>query len=177
VNENTRRALNITITHLKVQQQIVETAIAAILAVLGEGDMVPVERASPPAPRPRLPRVTGKVTPPSRKPTSGATHDAPTEAILGYLKAHGPSAPKQVREALKLSEAACKVALRQLQADKRIIGEGATTQRTYRAVTTKTVKAAHRSVSPALVATDDEYETVWDGASPQPLSSANGGRA
>lgn len=46
MRDNTRTALNIALTHLKVQHQEIETAIAAILAVLGEADMVPVERGT-----------------------------------------------------------------------------------------------------------------------------------
>lgn len=157
VRENTRKTLQFALTHLRVHQQEIETAIAAILAVLGEGDLVPA-------------RPVAKARPaPARSKT-------PTEAIFDYLEHHGPSQPKAIRAATKLGERECKLALQQLSADELIVGEGATSQRRYRLVTTKVrVKAARTSPPPPLVATDDEYETVWNGASPQPMSAANGG--
>lgn len=70
MRDNTRTALNIALTHLKVQHQEIETAIAAILAVLGEADMVPVERGttgtSPAKTRPATRRQARQVAPARR---------------------------------------------------------------------------------------------------------------
>ena len=52
MRENTRTTLNIALTHLQVQRQEIDTAIAALLAVLGEADMVPVSPTGPARPKP-----------------------------------------------------------------------------------------------------------------------------
>lgn len=184
MRENTRTALNIALTHLQVQRQEIDTAITAILAVLGEADMVPVSQTGPARPAPPLKgaKVTRKGTTATGKSAVAATKPPTTsrtlmlaDEIVGHLKHKGPLGPKAIRDDLELSARECKQALRELVADKRIVGEGATSQRRYRLAATKVVKAARTSSPPPLVATDDEYETVWNGASPQPLSAANGG--
>lgn len=193
MRENTQLALRAALTHLRVQQQEIETALAAVQAVLGEGDLVPVrdELHEATAPRPAararqvLPtrrqgrraekgtrrrataaRAASKRS--SRAAAKGAT-DAAT-AIVGYLTAHGPSQPKTIRTGLGLSARVCKVALEQLVTGKRIAGEGATISRRYHLVAPK--PSAPPSKPPDV---PEEYVTAWNGASRRPLTAANGG--
>ncbi len=81
MRENTRKTLQFALTHLRVQQQEIETAIAAILAVLGEGDLV--ERPAAPAPRPARARRTAPARR-SGKPAATTTSEeasAPTGRV------------------------------------------------------------------------------------------------
>lgn len=81
MNENTTMVLRGALTHLRVQLQEIETAIAAILAVLGEGDLV--ERPEAHAPRPARARRTAPARR-SGKPVASTTSEeasAPTGRV------------------------------------------------------------------------------------------------
>lgn len=83
MNENTTMVLRGALTHLRVQRQEIETAIAAILAVLGEGDLV--ERPAAPAPQPACARRAAPARR-SGKPTA-STQSAETSAPTGRVAA------------------------------------------------------------------------------------------
>lgn len=128
MRDQTRTTLNIALTHLRVEQQEIETAIAAILAVLGEADLVPVERRPAPAPpraaRPRRTapgRRSGKAEAARTTPAARAPQEAPERDEAAGRAKHGEWQAHALR-ALQMGDG--DVQVRELATRLRISGPG-----------------------------------------------------